>query len=269
MIALDLDPLNSANFIRVSQTALAGLTNLNFKRLKSIDISNNIYLQSIEFPRLTWVSGYVSIMNNHIESSLSSPKLTKIDGKLSLSGVSKLDVPALNIINGAINIMEDGFKEFSFEGLETASSDLYIIRNAKLAKFAFPKLNKIGGALLIQNNTLLKDIDNNFFPQLTEMSGKMLFTGPFDSIKLPNFKKTSGAISIESSGRLSCTETKRRIDFTSKNRWVCYSNGYKFYEQEKKSELQESLAMKYSTSLFGLVDVGIALFLLMVAGVFL
>ncbi|OMH83457.1 Cell wall protein ECM33 [Zancudomyces culisetae] len=211
------------NSVRIAQVGIAEFGIPKIVQLDYLDIENNDGLRKIEIPRLKKVNSYVKISNNNALSTATFNSLNEIDGNVTFSGLSAISAPKLGGIADSLVFLENTFESLALEKLQVVGKELQLIRNDNMKAFAFPSLKKIGGATIIQNNTEMTAIDENCFPSLQQLIGKMLLIGPLEYIAIPALKSTSIPVTITSSGNLDCFETKKRHEIKGRDKWVCSS----------------------------------------------
>lgn len=69
------------------------------------------------------------------------------------------------------------------------SGTLTVAGNNKLEKLSVPELQRLGGALLIANNTRLDAVEA--FPKLEQVDGSVDLTGTFRLVDLPKLQNVS------------------------------------------------------------------------------
>ncbi|PVU99146.1 hypothetical protein BB559_000974 [Furculomyces boomerangus] len=224
---LNADSITSADIVEISQTSIQELRSLMFKKCKSLEISGNMNLKSIELFNLVEASQYLSIMDNNRQSKLSLPVLVTINGKMTFKNLASISAPSLQKVVESMNLIENTAQEIEFPVLQNTRNNIFIISNKNLESIKFTKLRDIGSGLIIQNNPKLTTIAKDSFPELQSIGDKILAVGAFNSVEFPKLKNVDKAITFQSSGKLDCSELRTQFEFMDDNRWICGINSTK------------------------------------------
>jgi len=196
--------LQEAKSIRVSDTFLSTLNAISVTSPQTMEIDNN--------RRLTqWDSGLKTLSNelvitaNGFGLKVAFPDLIWI-ANMTISNVSEITVPSLQVVNGSMRFDSNFFPEFAAPNMtNTQDGDISFTGNADLTNISFPILTAVAGGFTIANNTKLEAIDG--FPELVTVGGAVRLRGNFTTVELPSLNDVKGAFDISSTSDISsvCT----------------------------------------------------------------
>ena len=125
----------------------------------------NLLPQAFRF--LEKVAGDLTIRVPRLQAEeLVFRRLQSVGGELSVQGCRTVNAPLLSLISGNLILTDTLLTNIRLPGLKTIEGDLTLENRAE--KFAFPRLELIGGQLDVTDNPELEIID---FPRLTEITG--------------------------------------------------------------------------------------------------
>ena len=168
--------IEKAKSVVISDTFLSSLDGIDITTLSDLDINNNHRLSTWD-SKLTNLTNTMNFLANGNNFTVSMDHLTWI-ANMTVNNVTSFSVPALQVVNGSASFGSNQFTSFSAPNLtSTTSGNINFVGNPKLTNVTFPQLTKIGGALLIANNTALEEVDG--FPKLKTVSGAIKLRGNF------------------------------------------------------------------------------------------
>lgn len=168
--------IEKAKSVVISDTFLSSLAGIDVTTLEDLDINNNHRL-SIWDSSLTNLTNTMNFLANGNNFTVSLDQLTWI-ANMTVNNVTSFSVPALQTVNGSASFGSNQFASFSAPNLtSTTSGNINFVGNPKLTNVTFPQLTKLGGALLIANNTALETVDG--FPKLKTVGGAIKLRGNF------------------------------------------------------------------------------------------
>jgi hypothetical protein len=169
-------PLTKADQVIISDTFLNTLEGIDLSTVRLLDINNNRRLSTFT-SKLGSLSENLNIQANGLSLNVSLPNLIWI-ANMTIANVTDFQVPSLEIVNGSARFDSNYFSTFSAPNLtETSSGDISFVGNSNLDNLTFPVLTKIGGGLLIANNTALEKM--TAFPELESVGGAVKLRGSF------------------------------------------------------------------------------------------
>lgn len=171
--------LSKAKSVRIADTKIDSLDGIDMTTVALMDINNNHRLVSFD-SGLTSLTDTLNINANGAGLQVKFSKLKSV-ANMTISGVSSFDVPSLSTINGSCAFVENDFKSFSAPNLTQTNSGsiLSFVSNNALTNISLPAVTKLGGGLLIANNTALEKIDS--IPKLKQVTGDIKFRGVFNT----------------------------------------------------------------------------------------
>lgn len=192
--------VTKAEEVSVSDTFLKSLKGLDVTSVKKLDINNNRLLTTFT-SSLANLGDTLNIQANGIGLDVSLPNLIWI-ANMTIANVTRFSVPSLAVVNGSARFDSNYFSSFSAPNLtETQSGDISFVGNGNLANVTFPKLERIGGGLLVANNTELSDV--NGFPKLSSIGGAVKLRGSFKKASFPALEDVRGAFDVSSTEDIS------------------------------------------------------------------
>ncbi|KAK4224727.1 hypothetical protein QBC38DRAFT_288976 [Podospora fimiseda] len=260
--------VTKAEEVSVSDTFLKSLKGLDVTSVKKLDINNNRLLTTFT-SSLANLGDLLNIQANGIGLDVSLPNLVWI-ANMTIANVTKFSVPSLAIVNGSARFDSNYFSSFSAPNLtETQSGDISFVGNGNLANVTFPKLTRIGGGLLIANNTELAEV--NGFPKLKSIGGAVKLRGSFTKAELPALEDVKGAFDVSSTEDIaeSCKtfgEVAPQSDGGNgsiQGTYKCTSNNSRANEDTSADgsidggddEENSAAGVAFNTALFGLVAI--------------
>ena len=173
---MGIDQLNKVDEVTISDTKLRSIDAINVTSISSMNLDNNQFITKYE-PAIKEIKKDLNIHANGLDMEVSFPNLVWALN-LAVSDVSKISFPSLAVVNGSARFDDNKFDSFSFPNLtSTTNGDISFVGNENMQNLTFPKLTKIGGGLLIANNTALEDIKD--FPVLETVVGAIKLRGNF------------------------------------------------------------------------------------------
>lgn len=214
--------VTKAKSVKIADTKLDSLDGIDLSSVAVMDINNNKRLVSFE-SSLSSLTDTLNINANGNSLEVKFPNLKSI-ANMTISGVSSFEVPALGTINGSCAFVENDFESFTAPNLTQTQSGsiLSFVSNNQLTNISLPALTKLGGGLLIANNTELGKIDS--IPQLKAVSGDIKFRGVFDTVSLPALDDVGGAFDVVSTENI--TSSCANFDKLAPSKFVKGGNGH-------------------------------------------
>jgi hypothetical protein len=192
---MGISQLNKVDDVTISDTKLRSIDAINVTNIDSMNLDNNQFITKYE-PAIKTIKKELNIHANGLDMEVSFPNLIWAN-LISISDVSKLSFPSLEIVNTSARFDENRFDSFSFPNLtETKAGDLSFVGNENMQNLTFPKLTKVNGGVLIANNTALEDISG--FPLLETVTGAIKLRGNFTEVKFPKLQSVRGAFDLSS-----------------------------------------------------------------------
>jgi hypothetical protein len=192
---MGITQLNKVDEVTISDTKLRSIDAINVTSISSMNLDNNQFITKYE-PAIKEIKKELNIHANGLDMEVSFPNLIWALN-VAVSDVSKISFPSLAIVNGSARFDDNKFDSFSFPNLtSTTNGDISFVGNENMQNLTFPKLTKIGGGLLIANNTALEEISD--FPLLETVVGAIKLRGNFTEVKFPKLQSVRGAFDLAS-----------------------------------------------------------------------
>ena len=170
--------ISRANTVYISNTQLNTLSGIELTAVGRMDINNNPYLTTINVNSLMNVTDALSFSANGRDLEITFPNLEGA-ANLTFRNVSKIDMPSLSNVDGAMGFYSNTFESFAAPNLTQTGGSLAFVDGANLNNLSFPSLTTIGGGFVIANNTGLQKITG--FPKLATIVGALDFAGTFNT----------------------------------------------------------------------------------------
>jgi len=188
--------------IDIQNTELQSLNGVNVNKADNIFIANNKGIGNITMD-VTNVTESLTLSFNNEEVDVSFPKLLQAKNA-TFRAVGSLNLPALSkIAPGSMGVYESKLETLACPNLTSIGQDLTIATNGQLTNVSFPKLKTVGASLQIANNTALRKIDG--FPELTEVSAALDFSGDLTEVQTPKINFVKGVFNLQSTNDLGNT----------------------------------------------------------------
>lgn len=244
--------VESAQEIRIENTALRSLEGLNIEEIDSLFIANNAYINEISM-QLGNVSDSLTFADNNEKVVVTLPNLIWATN-LTFRFCGSVELPSLETLNGSLGFYNNGFESFSAPNLTSIGEALAVVANEKLSNLTFPALTKVNGNLQLANNTALDDVSG--FPQLESILGAFDLSGNMSNVETPKLDDVRGTFNLQSTGNVTedCAFYKNLKDdkkiqgpFFCKGRVIDPGQeGHKPEEQEDSGEEKEGAASSLS-----------------------
>jgi len=181
--------------LTISDSFLSELDGIALQTAGSVNINNNNRLVNIELA-LYNLTDVLIIEANGENVSVNLPNIVWAVG-MSIANVSSFNAPNLQVMNSTLAFASNYFTSYNAPNLTgTTAGDISFVSNAYATNITFPKLQSIGGGLLIANNTALIDLDG--FPVLEQVAGAVKLTGNFKNVEFPRLNVVKGAFDVVS-----------------------------------------------------------------------
>ncbi|TDZ33496.1 Protein ecm33 [Colletotrichum sidae] len=226
--------VTKVNNILISDTFLKSLDGLNVASVDELHINNNKQLVSYS-NQLANATKTIEINSNGPDLGITLPNLIWAN-EIIIADAAKVELPSLEVVNGSIKFDKNSFTEFIAPNLtKTTDGDVSFINNVELANLSLPLLEKTGGGLTIQNNTLLQKIDG--LPKLEQIGGAVLLRGNFSEVSLPALDDVKGAFDTQSTGNIdtSCDAFNKMEGKQIQGEYTCRSNNTRANEDGSSS----------------------------------
>lgn len=161
----------------IQNTQFSHLNGFDLTALNSLLITNNAYLEVINFDSLINVTGNLEVYSNGNSVTLSFANLIYAY-TLTVWNVTSIYIPSLQLNDGAMTISDSQLAEFKAPNL-TLVNTLIFQNNPNLASFVLPSLKDISRGLRITNNSKLASIAG--FDALENIGADLQLSGNFDS----------------------------------------------------------------------------------------
>ena len=117
-------------------------------------------LDTMGFPSLEFVGGYLSTENCHGPKNLHLPSLVEVESlELHNEALTTVQMPKLEAILQHLELVETSVAELAFPVLASVGSELRVIEATSLESIMLPTLTKIGDKLQIGGNAKLSELD--------------------------------------------------------------------------------------------------------------
>lgn len=188
------DSLNVAQNIVISDTSLTSFSGFIANDLKTLDINNNRFLESITatVENIT-ESLHIASNSENLNVNLSSLKFAN---NLTIHEASKLELSNLENVENSASFLNNNFKQLKLPKLKGIGGTLRVSKNPNLSQIELPQVDEIGGGLVVINNTNIEKI--NFLPNLSIIGGAIELMGNIKEIQLKSLKLVKGSARIKS-----------------------------------------------------------------------
>ncbi|KAL1864176.1 hypothetical protein VTK73DRAFT_6111 [Phialemonium thermophilum] len=187
--------VTKAKVVTISDTFLTALDGIDLKTVDTLNINNNRRLTDMTI-QLENLSNVLNIQANGDDLRVNLPNLVWI-ANMTIANVSSISFPSLEVVNGSARFDSNYISTFTAPNLtSTTSGDLSFVGNSNLTNITVPALTKVGGGLLIANNTGLEHLDG--FPKLKTVLGAVKLRGSFKDIAFPALNDVRGAFDVSS-----------------------------------------------------------------------
>jgi hypothetical protein len=220
---------------------------------KTLQLEDNPSLQSLHVPNLVEVDNYLSVTNAQIAGVLDLSSLETVGLHLSIQG-------------------NTGLSEIRFNSLREVGLGFYIDENSDLEKVGLDSLEWAGQDFRFRDNLSLKEVH---LPSLTMMARNLEFTGndSLTSVRVPLLQAVGNpdtsqylqsSLSLDDNPRLSDVSFDSlvavgRMLYIAYNDAITDLNGFSSLQFVRgQFRLENNLALRDMTGLYGLESVGMA-----------
>ncbi|EPY51007.1 cell wall protein Ecm33 [Schizosaccharomyces cryophilus OY26] len=209
--------IKKAGDVQIVDTNLEDIQGIDVTSVKSFNINNNKYIESIDMPQLETAQS-INIASNARKVDVNFSKLANVSGDTNFNGISNVFVGNLKSAKGSLGFTDTTLNNVSLPYLTSVSESLYFMDSQDLNSLSLPNLTTVGGSLTI-NNTDLAKISG--FPKLNEVGGGLTMLGNYSYVDLPKLTDVRGSLLLESkSSNFTCPFSKS--DGVIKgNDWTC------------------------------------------------
>jgi hypothetical protein len=166
--------ISQASTLFITDTQLNNLDGINLETVGNMEITNNRFLKRIS-TQVTSISQALTINNNGNGLVLEFPNLLYAYN-ITVRNTTSLSIPSLQHVNSTFGVYGSYMESVMAPNLTVVEGDLAFVADSSLTNVSFPLLTKVGGGLLIANNTKL--IKVNGFPLLSD-TGAINMSGNF------------------------------------------------------------------------------------------
>lgn len=164
---------------------------------------NNPLSETVTFPRLTHVSGALTV--NAPLNSMSFPNLSRVDGAMTLttdpsSGAALIQELSFPALTSAGTIDVSNFRQttkLDLPSLVTTAGDLNITNMTALYDLNCPVLQKTTGIINIPDPFVATKLTQISFPALTQTGGVEIGINSLNSIDFPALTTITGSLGID------------------------------------------------------------------------
>lgn len=177
----------------VSDTSLTTLAGIVPTSLSLLNINNNLYLTTIQFPLKSVDELDISSTANSLD--ISFPDLTTAHN-MTFRDAKTINIANVTSINSTLSYVNTTLSAVDLPKVQNIEGTLAIVSNSQLKNISFPVLQSIGGGFQIANNTNLDNLSG--FPVLSSVGGAVDFVGDFDQAILPKLNTVRGGVVVDS-----------------------------------------------------------------------
>lgn len=239
--------LSSADNIYISDTTLESIDGFSvLNKVNSFNINNNLYLTSIQ-SSLETVSDSLSFQFNGDNTTIALDNLIWANN-ITLSDVASASFKSLQAVNASLGFLNNSLESIKLNNLSTVGQTFTITYNDDLTTLEFDELTKVGGGLVVANNTALAKIDA--FSKLQTIGGALNVIGKFGTLDLSSLKSVRGAADVETtSSNFSCSplKTLQKKGAIQGDEFVC-KTGSKSSSSKKVSSVTSEHKAKSTSS---------------------
>lgn len=181
--------------ILISDTSLTAISGFSSPKLKTLDINNNRYMESLKSD-VSQVSEKLHIAANADNMVVELKNLVSAQN-ISVHNLAGLDVSKLEEVKGSINVIANRFSEVKMPKLANVGGTFSISRNEYLETIDLTNLHEIGGGLKLNSNPSISRID--FLPKLSIIGGALELVGNIKQVGMKSLKLVKGSARIQTS----------------------------------------------------------------------
>lgn len=196
--------------ILISDTSLTVISGFSSPKLKTLDINNNRYMESLKLD-VTHVSEKLHIAANADNMVVELKNLVSAQN-ISVHNLAGLDVSKLEEVKGSINLIANRFSEVKMPKLATVGGTFSISKNEHLETIDLTNLKEIGGGLKLNSNPSISRID--FLPKLSMIGGALELVGNITQVTMKSLKLVKGSARIQTSDSIFNCATWKQKDAT-------------------------------------------------------
>ncbi|KAJ1994211.1 protoplasts-secreted [Dimargaris cristalligena] len=212
--------LRDIDLLRLVGSRVIKLGGIKPQGVGSIEIVDNPEMDTISFNHLVKVHSSLRIANNHETCSLHLPSLTNIGRGLELAHLRIVKAPRLESVGGGVHVHDNWFEEIELDDLTEVEESVRLHNNSQLRAFSLRALERVGGSLVVYNNTQLESIAD--LDELETVNGDINIRGSFRTLSMLQLEQTAGRIIIKSTERLDCKDIKKNLAIKpASDKWVC------------------------------------------------
>lgn len=210
--------LQNVSTVWIRATALSDLDWLAPFAPEKLTIIDNTNLSEVSISGLWNSSARIDVGSNLTGFAVSFPNLRQVRN-LTLYGCASVDLPALELVNETLAIVNNTADELDLPQLRQVQEDFVLKNNSELASMKVPALSIIGGDVVFLDNAQLEAVN---LPSLGSVNGDLLANGSFTKLNFDSLNEVQGDVSIFSTGTLDCTSLDT-YDHTNifKARYIC------------------------------------------------
>ncbi|KAI8074431.1 hypothetical protein BC940DRAFT_231244 [Gongronella butleri] len=212
--------LNQVDQFTVTDTTITRIEGLNMNRIRTLSVTNNIYLKQVSAANLTRVMGHITLSANSAALVADFNKIRELDVG-TFRNLAGLGLKDLSMVTGDLSFISNSFEQLELPSLSRVAGTLTLSENIRLSKLSMPTLSHLGGALSLASNTELASI--NAFPKLEEVVGSLDIVGSFHEFDLPALADVRGGLNVQtSSDHFNCDSVnKLRNGVIKGNSFTC------------------------------------------------
>ncbi|KAK3216410.1 hypothetical protein GRF29_8g3203272 [Pseudopithomyces chartarum] len=191
--------ISKCDNLDIENTKLQNLDGINLEQASSIVLANNIEIDTINFPNITNITDFLTLSFNNAMVNVSFPELESANN-ISIRAIGSLAIPSLTKINvGDFGVFEsDNLETIAAPKLTKIDGALVINNNKGLKNISFDALTDVGANLQIANNTNLHDMEG--LPELKDVQAALDMSGNFTKIETPSLEFVKGVFNLQSVG---------------------------------------------------------------------
>lgn len=194
--------------IVIADTSLTGVSGFSSSNLRTFDINNNRFMESIRSD-VQHISENLHIAANadNVAVELKSLVSTR---NMTIHNVASLEVGKLETVKGTINIIANYFAQMKMPNLVSVEGTFSVAQNDNLDQVDLSHLQEIGGGLLVVDNLHLNSLD--FLPRLSIIGGALQLVGNIKLAAWKSLKLVKGSARVVTSNTgFSCDQWRKRV----------------------------------------------------------
>lgn len=192
--------LQNVSTVWIRATGLSNLDWLAPLDPEKLTIIDNTNLSEVSIYGLWNSTARIEVGSNLTGFAVSFPNLRQARN-LTLYGCASVDLPALELVNETLALVNNTVEELNLPRLREVQEDFVLRNNSEMASVKVPALDRVGRNVVFEDNAQLEAVN---LPSLESIDGDLLANGSFTKLNFDSLNEVQGDVSIFSTGTLDC-----------------------------------------------------------------